>query len=183
MTPRSAATRYARALFDVARKEGLDLDRLERELVEFGELVNGHAGLQRALSNPAIPASRKRAVIEQLVTLHPVTPQVARLLTMLAERDRLTLLEALTAAFRERMLEHQQVVRAEITTAIELPPDRVRALQAGLASATGRQVQLETRVDPSLIGGAVTRIGSTVYDGSITTQLQKLKEQLVNAEI
>lgn len=182
MTPRAAAARYARALFDVARKEGLDLAGLERELVAFGELVNGHEGLQRALSNPAVPAARKRAVVDQLLALQPLTPAVARLLALLAERDRLILLEDLTAAFRERVMEHQQVVRAEVTTAIELPPDRVRALQQGLASATGRQVQLETRVDPSLIGGAVTRIGSTVYDGSITTQLQKLKEQLVNAE-
>jgi F-type H+-transporting ATPase subunit delta len=62
-----------------------------------------------------------------------------------------------------------------------LPPDRIAALQQGLARATGRQVQLETKVDGSIIGGAVARIGSTVYDGSVTTQLQKVRERLVAA--
>ena len=79
-------------------------------------------------------------------------------------------------------MDHQQVVRAEVTTAVALPPDRVAALQQGLAAATGRQVQLEVRVDPSIVGGAVARIGSTVYDGSVTTQLEKLKQRLIEAE-
>ncbi len=101
---------------------------------------------------------------------------------MLAERDRLTLLPDLSQAFRERVMDHQHVVRAQVTTAVALPPDKVSALQQGLARATGRQVRLEASVDPSIIGGAVTRIGSTVYDGSVTTQLQKLKERLTEAE-
>ena len=75
-------------------------------------------------------------------------------------------------------MEHAKVVRAEVVTAVPLPADRVAALQQGLAGATGREVQLETRVDPSIIGGAITRIGSTVYDGSVTRQLEKMKEAL-----
>ena len=75
-------------------------------------------------------------------------------------------------------MEHAKIVRAEVIMAIGLPADRVAALQQGLAQATGRQVQLDTRVDPSIIGGAITRIGSTVYDGSVTRQLQKMKEAL-----
>ena len=182
MTPRAAAARYARALFDVAKKERLDLDRLDRELSEFNEAVNGHEALKRALSHPAVPPARKRAVIEQIVASHPVLPPLARLLTMLAERDRLVLLDDMARAFRDRVMDHQQVVRAEVTTAIPLPPDRVAALRQGIAGATGRNVQLETRVDPAIVGGAITRIGSTVYDGSVTTQLQRLREQLAQAE-
>jgi F-type H+-transporting ATPase subunit delta len=174
--------RYARALFDVVMRERLDVERVERELSAFGDLVRGHDGLRRVLSNPAVPAARKRAVVEQLVAASPVTPPVARLLSMLAESDRLTLLDDLTLAFRERVREHQQVVRAEVTTAIELPSDRLSALRQGIVRATGRQVQLETRVDPAIIGGVVTRIGSTVYDGSVATQLQKLKARLVETE-
>ena len=100
---------------------------------------------------------------------------------MLAERDRLALLPDLTSAYEARLMEHARVVRAQLTTAMELPADRVAALQQGLAQATGRDVRLETRVDPSLIGGAVARIGSTVYDGSVTTQLQKVRERLTAA--
>jgi F-type H+-transporting ATPase subunit delta len=181
VTPRAAAVRYARALFDVAQRERLDLERISRELTEFSQLVLTNDGLSRTFFNPAVPAPRKRAVVERLLVLSPLSPPVARLLVLLAERDRLTIVESLTRAFRERVMEHQQIVRAEVTTAIPLSPERVAALQSGIARATGRQVQLETKVDPSIIGGAVTRIGSTVYDGSIVTQLQKLKDTLSEA--
>jgi F-type H+-transporting ATPase subunit delta len=181
MTPRAAAMRYARALFDVAQKEKLDLNRLESELTGFAQLVASHEALSRTFFNPAVPAPRKRSIVEQLLALSPLSPPIARLLSLLAERDRLTILDELTRAFRERVMDYHQIARAEVTTAIPLPADRVAALQQGIARATGRQVQLETKVDPSIIGGAVTRIGSTVYDGSVVTQLQKLKETLVQA--
>jgi F-type H+-transporting ATPase subunit delta len=178
MTSRGAATRYARALFDVARKEG-DIQQAGREIGAFARLVAGHAMLTRTFANPAIPVQRKRAVVEQLLArMGAVSPIVSKLLLMLAERDRLALLPDLAAAFEARLMEHAQVVRAQLTTAVELPADRIGVLQQGLARATGRQVQLETTVDGSLIGGAVARIGSTVYDGSVTTQLQKVKERL-----
>lgn len=182
MTPRAAAARYARALFDVAVKDRLDLDRAERELAAFAGVLEANPSLGRVLTNPAVPAPRKAAVVRELVTRSSVLPQVARLLTLLAERDRLVLLDDLIAAFQERVMEHHQVVRAELTTAIELPADRVAVLREGLARATGRQVHLQTRVDPSIVGGAVTRIGSTVYDGSVTGQLQRLKERLLETE-
>lgn len=182
MTPRAAAARYARALFDVALKERLDLHAIARDLQSFTAVVNAHPDLKRTLSNPAIPPARKRAVVEALLARDAVAPVVSRTLGLLADRDRLTLLDDVSDAFRERLMDHEQVVRAEVTTAIELPADRVAALQQGIARATGRNVQLETRVDPAIIGGAVTRIGSTVYDGSITTQLQRLRRQLADVE-
>lgn len=182
MTSRAAAARYARALFDVAQKERLDLEGIDRELADFTELVKSNDELNRALSNPAIPTARKRAIVEQLLAHGSLAAPLARLLLLLAERDRLTLLPDLSQAFRGRMMDYQQVVRAQVTTAVALPPDKVSALQQGIARATGRKVHLDASVDPSIIGGAVTRIGSTVYDGSVTTQLQKLKERLREAE-
>ena len=182
MTSRAAATRYARALFDVALKEGQDLDQISRDLSEVEALVAGSEPLSRALTHPAIPAARKRAVIEALLSHSPVHQLLSRTLLLLADRDRLALLPELAHAFRSRVMDHQQVVRAEVTTAVELPADRVAALRQGIASATGRQVQLEVRVDPTIVGGAVTRIGSTVYDGSVTTQLAKLKQRLTEAD-
>ena len=183
MTPRTVAVRYARALFDVARTEKLDPERLLRDLRGFTDLVKQHPSLSRVLANPAIPPARKRAVVEQLLAQDAVAPTVGRLLLLLADRDRLSLLDDLTEAFQARVREHQQIVQAEVTTAIPLPPERVSALRQGLARATGRQVQLEARVDPSIIGGAVTRIGSTVYDGSVTTQLEKLRQRLTESGI
>jgi F-type H+-transporting ATPase subunit delta len=182
MTSRVAAMRYARALFDVALAEHQDLDQISRELSELGGLVAGNQELGRALTHPAIPPARKRAVMEALLSHSPVNPLLSRTLLLLADRDRLALLSDVSDAFRSRLMDHQQVVRAEVTTAIELPADRVSALQQGLAAATGRKVQLDVRVDPSIVGGAVTKIGSTVYDGSVTTQLERLKRKLAEAE-
>ena len=181
MTSRGSAMRYARALFDVARKES-DVQQAGRELSAFANLVAGNEMLSRTLTNPAIPAPRKRAVVEQLLArVGPVSPVVAKLLLLLADRDRLVILPELASAYEARLMDEAQVVRAQVTTAIDLPAERVDALRDSLARATGRQVQLEARVDPSIIGGAVARIGSTVYDGSVTTQLQKVKDRLASA--
>ena len=183
MTSRAAAMRYARALFDVALAEREDLDRVDRELSGLAALVRGNEALQRALSHPAIPAARKRAVLEQLLAHSPLTPMLSRVLLLLADRDRLVLLPELAEGYRSRLMDHRQIVRARVTTAVALPPDRVSALEQGLAAATGRQVELKVDVDPAILGGAVARVGSTVYDGSVTTQLQKLKQRLVESEI
>jgi F-type H+-transporting ATPase subunit delta len=179
MTSRAAATRYARALFDVTIKQG-DLQQVERELTGFADLVAGHETLRRVLGNPGVPAPRKRALIQDLLSrAGALSPIVSKLLLMLAERDRFMLLPEIAAAYRNRLMEHAQIVRAEVTTAIAMPADRLSALQAGLSKATGRQVQLENRVDSTIIGGAVARIGSTVFDGSITRQLERMREAMV----
>jgi F-type H+-transporting ATPase subunit delta len=104
---------------------------------------------------------------------------VAKLILLLADRDRLGLLPEVARAYRERVMAHQKIVRGDVTTAAPLAPDALKRIQDGLARATGRQVILDTRVDPSIIGGAIAKIGSTVYDGSVTTQLQKMKKALV----
>ena len=178
MTNRAAAARYARALFDVVLKEA-DPQRVEGELSSFHALVGSHETLGRVLTNPAVPPARKRAVVDALLTAAgPVTPALHKLLLLLAERDRLVLLPDVTQAYRDRLMQHQQVVPAELTTAVPLPEERRSAIERGLGRATGRTVVLSSRVDPSIIGGAVTRVGSTVYDGSVVRQLERLKEQL-----
>jgi F-type H+-transporting ATPase subunit delta len=177
MTSRAAGIRYARALFDVARKEG-DVQQAGQELTGFSDVVSRHDTLAKIFSNPAIPAAKKKAVVEQLTARASMSSVVRKLLLLLAERDRLVLLPDITTSYQNRLMEHAKVVRAEIVTAIGLPADRVAALQQGLAQATGRQVQLESRVDPAIIGGAIARVGSTVYDGSVTRQLERMKEAL-----
>lgn len=181
MTNKTAATRYARALLDVALKEKQNLDAIEKELASFVDLLKQHATLEKVLLNPAVPVPRKRAAVVELTRRAKTSPIAAKLLLLLAERDRLVLLPELLAAYRERLLDYRQVVRADVTTAAPLGADRGKALERSLAQVTGRTVLLETRVDPSIIGGVVARVGSTVYDGSITTQLQKMKARLVES--
>ena len=179
MTNRTAATRYARALLDVTVAEKGDLSQVEADLAGFADLFKQYPTLEKVLLNPAVPVQRKRAVVEELTTKAKVAPVVAKLLVLLAGRDRLVLLPDLVAAFRDRVLDYQKIVRAEVTTAVALSPDRARAVEESLAKLTGRTVTLATHIDPSIIGGVVARIGSTIYDGSVTRQLQKMKERLV----
>lgn len=173
----ASAVRYARALFDVALKES-DPSLIEQELSSIVTLVKGHAELQNALESPGVPPAAKKSVVEALVSRGAFAPSVGKLLVMLAERDRLTLLAGVLEAFRARLREQQRVLEAEVTTAIPLDPDQEAALRQRLGAATARQVTLTTKVDPELIGGVVARIGSTVYDGSLATQLAKLKGRL-----
>ena len=103
---------------------------------------------------------------------------MSKLLALLAERDRLVLLPELLDAYRDRLLDYRNVIRAEITTTTALAAERLKAIEGSLARASGRTVTLSAKVDPAIIGGVVTRIGSTIYDGSITRQLQRMKEKL-----
>lgn len=179
MTNKTAATRYARALLDVAVQEQLALEDIERDIADFAELFTTHPTLAKVLLNPAVPVSRKRAAVTDLVGLAHVSPVVGKLLTLLAERDRLVLLPDLVASYRDRLADYRHVVRAEVTTIAPLAPGRAQAIQEALARVTGRTVRLTTRVDPAILGGLVARIGSTVYDGSVTRQLARIKERLV----
>ncbi len=178
MTNRTAATRYARALLDVATTERADLSRIESDLSGFVDLLASYPALGKILLNPAIPTPRKRATVQELVSRIAPSPVVGKLVVMLAERDRLVLLPDLLAAYRQRMMDAQGVVRAEVTTAEPLADGREAGITQSLARATGRSVTLTTRVDSSIIGGLVARIGGTVYDASITSHLKRLKQRL-----
>jgi F-type H+-transporting ATPase subunit delta len=181
MTNKTAAMRYARALLDVGIKERADLDQIERDLASVAELFTQYPALAHALLNAVVPVSRKRAAVAELLAGAQLTPMVGKLLTLLADRDRLVLVPDLLAGYRDRLLEHRNVIRAEVTTTAPLPADRAKAIETSLARSTGRTIFLTTRVDPAIIGGVVTRIGSTVYDGSVARQLEKIRERLTRA--
>lgn len=179
MTRATAAHRYARALLDVAVGEKADLRQIEQQLGAFVDLLRANPALEKVLVNPAIPVQRKRGVMVELTKRAGTQPVLARLLALVTDRDRIVLLPDLADAYRERLLDHLKVVRAELTTAVPLPADRTKAIEERLASLTGRTVVLSSTVDPSIIGGVVARIGSTIYDGSVTRQLEKMKQRLV----
>ncbi len=182
MTGRAAASRYAKALFDVVLQERGNLEWAGRDLSSFATLLDENPALARVLKNPAIPAGRKRGVVDALLSSAGGTMRpVANLLLLLASHDRLGLLGDMVEAYQQRLMDHLKVVRAEVVTAVPMSSDRMRALEHSLARATGRQVQLSARVDPAIVGGAITRIGSAIYDGSVAMQLRRLKEQLVSA--
>jgi F-type H+-transporting ATPase subunit delta len=178
MINRGAATRYARALFDVVLKEHGDLEQIDGHLTAFADLFSLYPLLEKVLLNPAVPVPRKRAVVSELTGRLGVTPVLAKLLIMLAERDRLVLLPDLLSAYRDRVLDHRHVVRAEVTTATPLTAARTQEIERRLAHVTGRTVTMTARVDPAIIGGVIARVGSTVYDASVTRQLERIRSRL-----
>jgi F-type H+-transporting ATPase subunit delta len=177
MSARASAGRYARALLEVAVDQG-NARQVGDDLSAFVATVRTHAELQRVLTNPAVPVTHKRKLVDALAARAGAVAPVANLRGMLAERNRLALLADIGDAYRHRLMDHDGVIEAEVTTAEPLDPAAAEALRARLASATGRQVTLTTRTDEQLIGGVVARIGSTVYDGSVAAQLQKIRTRL-----
>ena len=180
MTSRTSANRYARALFDVARAEA-DPVVVEQELAAATGLFRDHADLWKVMTAPAVPVTSKRAIVDTLLPKLALTPVVGKTLALLAHRDRIALLPEVLEAYRARLMDYLKVVRASVTAAVALPADRVTALEASLGTLTGRKVLMTTATDPALLGGVVTRIGSTVYDGSVKRQLEKMRERIQSA--
>jgi F-type H+-transporting ATPase subunit delta len=131
------------------------------------------------MTNPATPAPRKRAVVDQMLPKLGLAPVLQKTLQLLASRDRLALLPLLAEAYRSRLMDHLKVVRARVTSAVPLPADRAQQIQTQLEKLTGRTVIMTAATDANLIGGVVAQIGSTVYDGSVRSQLHKIREKLV----
>ena len=177
MSTRASAARYARALLDVVIKDA-NPEQVEQQLTALGTLFATTADLQKALTHPAIPVHAKRGVIEGLSARMALAPPLAKLLLMLADRERLALIPEVADVYRERLRAHRGVIQAELTTTEPLASERTRQLEQRLSKATGRTVTITTKVDPDLIGGADARVGSTVFDGSIATQLQRMRERL-----
>jgi F-type H+-transporting ATPase subunit delta len=176
MSSRASASRYARALFDVAdpaARRGID-----GELASVSQLFADQQDLQAVFASPSVPPSAKRGIVQAFIERASVSEPVAKLLTLLTERDRLSLLPDVAAVFHERVLDDENVLQAEVITATALGPDEQQALQARLSAATSKQVTITPRVDPAIIGGVVARIGSTVYDGSLANQLARIRERL-----
>jgi len=178
MSLRTSAKRYARALFDVALQEGADLSRVDRDLAAVVDVAHACADDLRVAMRHQVPAEIRGRVVEAIAQGLDVCAPVRKLLVLLAAGRRLALLPELAAAYRARLLDHQNIVRADVTTAVALSPARAQALSARLSQVTGKQVDMTMAVDAELLGGLVARIGSTVYDGSVRTQLKKLRQAL-----
>lgn len=181
MTLQAVARRYAGALFDVVSKNG-ELDSAYTGLSAFAELVNQSPELARAFASPAVPFAKKRAVAETLATQLGVSGEVMRLLGVMGDRDRLSLVGEVATAFEARVMQARHVMQAEVTTAVPLSAETTASLAAALGRATGGTVKIDARVDPAIVGGVVARVGSMVFDGSVTRQLEMLKTQLINAQ-
>ena len=180
MSVETIARRYATALADVVLKTG-EAETVKGELRTWEQLIAGSAGLEKAFGNPSIARTKKEGVLEGLLAKVKPSATTANFLRVLLRNGRLTAIGAILERFDSVLEERSGVVSAEVASARELADAQRKELKSNLEKLTGKQVKLEFAVDPDLIGGVVTRIGSTVYDGSVRTQLENLKEELIGS--
>jgi F-type H+-transporting ATPase subunit delta len=176
---KTLADRYAAALADVALAEKSG-PKIRKELADFVGLLSESPELGVLLSSPAVPRPSKRAVAEALVKRTGGSRTLRNFLFVVIDRRRTRLLPEIQEAFDRQLDERLGVVRADVTSARELPSAQQAELRKVLEKLTGSRVEAEYRLNPDLIAGAVVRIGSTIYDGSVRTRLEKLRHRLVS---
>lgn len=179
MSEETVARRYSAALADVVVKSG-ETDTIRRELGAWNDIFGDNPNLTNVFSNPAIPHTDKEKLLDELISKSKPTRTTANFLRILLRNGRLTEISRINDRFSSVLEERSGVVAAKITSARELPEGERAAFLSNLEKMTGKRININYAIDPDLIGGAVTRIGSTVYDGSVRTKLENLKEQLVN---
>ena len=179
--PQAVAIRYARALVDSVMHpaSGLEPQRALLELKEFTSLVQNSTELRTVLLSPAVSNAKKRAVVGRLADSIPLSRLVRNFLFVAVDRRRTDILGEMAEAFETALDERMGIVRAQVTSASALTEPQQADMQRELSRVSGKQVRCEYSIDPELIGGVVARIGSTVYDGSVRSQLQSLRERLV----
>lgn len=176
----SVAKRYAKALVEVAGASD-ELEPVRQELVDFADLLRGQRAFRLFVANPSVQRRDKAAVFEQVVSALGFRRLTTTFLRLLMEAGRLEGLESILRAYLTLLDERLGRVKAVVTTATPLPAEQQERLRQRLAAVTGKQVYLEIRDDPSILGGLITQIGSRVYDGSVRAQLLRLGDRLAQA--
>lgn len=176
---RTLADRYAAALADVALAENA-ADKIRRELADFMTLLRQSPELGTLLSSPAVPRAGKRAVVEALVARMGASRTLRNFLCVVLDHRRTRLLPEIQGALDRELDERLGVTRAEVSSARPLAPEDQAKLRGVLEKLTRRRVESQYRLDPELIAGTVVRIGSTIYDGSVRTRFEKLRQQLAS---
>jgi len=179
MSTQTIARRYATALADVVLKQG-DADTVKSELGIFEQMVAANGDLSTALSNPAIAHNKKERILEEVVSRTKPSKTTSNFLRVLLQNSRLVDLSDIKDRFEAELITRSGVVAAQVTSARELPETDRGEVEKTIAGLTGKRVSIDYSVDPELIGGLVARIGSTVYDGSVKTKLENLKQELVS---
>ena len=177
MSSQTVARRYASALADVVLDRG-EANEVKQELQEWTELLEANANLQEVFRNPTIALDKKRAVLNKLIERAKSRPTTTNFLKVLLQNQRLAELPGVNRKFAEILDERAGLVAATVTTARPVPQSSQEDLIERLSAITKKKVRVDFEEDPELIGGLVTRIGSTIYDGSVQNQLQQLREKM-----
>src|SRR5258707_3379504 len=180
MSVQTVARRYASALVDVVLERG-EARQVQDELLAWEKMFQANPTLPEVFRNPTIALDKKWAVLNKLIERAQPRQTTVNFLKVLLQNQRLTDLGEINRKFAETLDERAGMVLATVTTARAVTESSQQQLHARLTGLTGKKVRVDFATDPDLIGGVVTRIGSTVYDGSVRNQLQMIKEKMTGA--
>ncbi len=175
----SLARRYARALFEVGLSQN-NYETLGREVDDLAATYAGSRELAEALTNPVFPKEKRRAVLEAVLKRAGVSPATRNFALLLLDRERIPVLPAIARELRAMVDDKAGRVRAEVASARPLSPAETDSVKRTLEKVSGKKVVLETKVDPDLLGGVVAKVGDVVYDGSIRTKLEQMRERFLS---
>lgn len=174
---KSASLQYANVLADIAIAQGAAAP-LGKQLGEFAALYAESVDLRNFLSSPAVTQAAKHGVIEKLVARLGASKILRNFLFVLADNHRMHIVPEIFSAFQEVLRQRQGIAQAEVASAVELTAPQKAGLAQSLERLTGKKVEARYSLDPALLGGAVVRIGSTIYDGSLRNRLNELRARL-----
>ncbi len=177
----AVTSRYARALADVVLESKLDAARAVADVRTMSGVVGSSAELRNVWESPAVPAEQKLRLLDAIVAKTGVSRPVRNFIAVVMDHHRLAALGEIARQFETEMDQRLGFAEAEVTTARELDAAEKAELEGRLAVVTGRKVRATYGQDPALLGGAIIKVGSTVYDGSVRGQLQRLKDQISNS--
>jgi F-type H+-transporting ATPase subunit delta len=173
----SLARRYARALLDIGKEER-QLRRVLTEAEEFGKALERSAELREAMESAHVGRQTKQATLDMVLAKAEFLPTTKSFLALLIEKGRMDVLPAILSELRRMVEEHEGIERVEVTVPLPLAAPQKDNLRAVLERRTGKKVVLEESVDPAVLGGMVVKVGSTVYDGSVRTQIEQIRQNL-----
>src|SRR5262245_55508620 len=179
MSLQTIARRYATALAEVALERNEEA-RVQQEINSWADLIENNPQLGEVFSNPTIEYNQKQKVLEELIARTHIGETSASFLRVLLRNQRLAELKYVAERFGQVLDERHGIVGANVVTARPIPEDVKAALKDALSATTGRAVRLSFTTDQSIIGGVVTQIGSTIFDGSVQGQLDRLADEMVS---
>jgi F-type H+-transporting ATPase subunit delta len=175
----SVVSTYARAFADVVMGNRLDPALTLAESQQIAALVSENNTLREVWANPSIPAEQKRAVLDGIVQRAGFSRPVRNFVAVLIDKGRTRFLDEIVPQFAQELNQRLGFAEAQITSARELDPSERGELEADLAQITGKRIRAQYAQDRTLIGGAIARVGSTVYDGSVKGQLERIRQRLI----
>jgi F-type H+-transporting ATPase subunit delta len=173
----ATAQRYAAALADVAMEQK-SAEAVKRDLTTFVEMFFSTSDLRNALESPAVNRELKLKVITTIATKMELNPAVRNFICLVVDHRRTEMLREMVQAFAEELNKRLGIEEAEVTSARELSAAEKKELTGALERRTGKKIEARFQEDSALLGGAVVRLGSTIYDGSVREQLNRLRERL-----